>query len=418
MDQPTDRARVADRLTAHLPALLLLAVAVPVPFDLGLLVLAGFGVLSLLDGRRPRGGWHVLDSLVLLVGIAYLAVAALGLDPLRSLVLGYPVLMGLVAYAVLSRNAPGARSQRRSLISLAIVSVILSAWVLAAAPLGTAPQQRIDAASNLLFVVPNDALLVAVLAAVCLPLLHQTRPLLRGLALATWMLAFLVGFVLQSRGVLLVLLVALVGRAVWVGRQQPKVAVGLCAGIVLLVGLVLGIELAVQGPFTSKFIGWWDGRIPLWHAAWAQFAASPMVGHGPGSFGVLHDPAADLFTAVVDRRISPWPHNLILEWLAGGGLLLAIPFVALWVQALRLALRDTAPDTGARSAWLLGLFVLGAAALFEASLLRFWFTLSFFSLLGFLNALERRHTVVSNDRSSHHGHHPRRSGHPPRHLRT
>lgn len=404
----------ANGAMALLPAALFLAVSISVPFDLGLVVLLLSIAFVLTMRPFPNRPLRRSDGLVALAGAAYLLVASLGIEPARSLVLGYPMLIGLALYTLISRIRFGGAELRVLAMSSAVLSLLFSVWLLCAAAPGTAPQQRVDAAGNLLLVVPNDAVLITFLNVLSTPLAKSRCAWNRSLFWAGWGLALVLGFVLESRGVLLVSALAVVG---WValehGRSRWSV-VGLAAGVMAL----LALDFLLSGPFSTKYQGWWDARIPLWQSAWTQFTHAPILGHGPGSFGLLHAPVEDGSGRIVDHRVSPWPHNLPLELLAGGGLVLALPFLFLLVHALTVLARSGPLIPGARTVGLLGMGVLVLVSLFEASLLRVWFTLSLFTLLGFLNALEAIHERSPVDRPSGERSDHRCSGDHLRSLRT
>ena len=80
MSHQNEKAWSAERVLVHLPAIVLLAVAVPVPFDLGLLVLGCAAILYRVGVQRARRSIGLLDGLVILFGLSYLTASAFGSD--------------------------------------------------------------------------------------------------------------------------------------------------------------------------------------------------------------------------------------------------------------------------------------------------------------------------------------------------
>ncbi len=369
------------------PAAVLLAAALPTGFDLGLLV-AGVALAFVVLGGSGLRRFSTTDALVLALIAAYTVTSSTGIHPARSLVLGYPLALGAVLYVVVSRSQAGAADLRRGAVALSAVALVFVVWTLVTPSPDDSAAGRILSTGNLLFVVPNDAILLAVIAALVLPLSFDSDRRLRPLGLVVWIASLSLAFVLESRGIVVALLAAAALWALSELRREPRTTWILLASVVALVI----IDLAFGGPFRSKFDGLWDNRFILWQSAWRQFMDAPFLGQGPGSFGLLHEPAlVSGGSRPFDDRVMPWPHNLMLEALAGGGLALAVTVVALWSHGLYLAFRRSGPGVWRRACGI-ALLVLGLAAVYEASLLRLWFTLTLFTLIGYLDALEtRRH---------------------------
>ena len=320
-------------------------------------LLAGLALAGLLGqvdfARRPAA----LELGVLGFGLAWLSTALFADDPQRALSLSIPTAIAVVCAIVLPRAEPegAGLALRATTAALSAQGVTACLAIVLAAP-QAAPEALVARAGMPWLVVPNDLAWLGCLWPLWWRWAGRCRRPLRvrcWLLLPCTLLLVAALLVLQSRLGLLVLAVAIAielgarGR----GRRYWPVAAAIVAGaaLVLLLGLGKGLDS----------IG---ARLQLWQAAWALFLEQPWLGVGPHGFVAAYQGPLQ-GSALIDPRLTPWPHSLPLELLCSGGVLLGLASVVLFT------LRWRAP--GPR--WPLALGVSGALlCLVEASTLRVW----------------------------------------------
>lgn len=221
-----------------------------------------------------------------------------------------------------------------------------------------------------------------------------------------------------ARALLLAVAVLILGgvalsktRAVWLGgalafallyKNDRRVRPVLLAGGVLAVSFVIYAELAAGRVDDIQPI---FNRIALWATAANVFVHNPFVGVGFGADSFVANRAAYFtsfgpVTAQWAAEVGP-PHNEFLNILVMTGLAGGIPYVLVWVAALKLTRRFAASAGGAASfGEELAVYVRAAAvvvlvnALF-ADVIFFTYLLTlFFFLLGVLVVCRRRRDTV------------------------
>jgi putative inorganic carbon (hco3(-)) transporter len=369
----------------------------PAGADIGLYVLVasalwlGFAARSVPLGAAGADPWAGL----LLASMAFATVASS--DWQRSLALSIGLLPAALCYLLLTRYTMRGQAIGLVYLGLAVTTLALGVILLWIALVpggmnasGLDAQSVVDAARLPLLVVPNDVTLAALgVPLTCAAMLIWRRPAviaLGGLSIAAGLVAIVL---LQSRVALLsvfvgcfAMLIALL-TAGGCGRRAAGSRWAWWPALVLLAALALAVvvtDAALGFPLARKFVSFCNNRDALWAAAWALFTERPLLGHGPHTFKALYVdflPATGWFgCAFSDTRVMPWPHNLYLELLAGGGLTVGVAFTALLVWtavALRVALRNATRDCRVLAAGLAGSFCAFLfAALFELSFIRFW----------------------------------------------
>jgi O-antigen ligase len=250
------------------------------------------------------------------------------------------------------------------------------------------PNAWISNLGSPVFIVPNDVILLAVIAPLSVALLWgKQRFLLKILATASIATTTIMIVAFQSRGALLVMFVG-TGLAVGLVRPRLGAVIGLATVIVvIIVDGLLGFPLLNK--FGQNFSEWPPPRLSLWLAAWNMFIDAPLMGHGAHTYALLYQSYLDTVPTLPSR----WAHNLYLEVLAEQGLLGLTALGSLLFSGGRLALRLRRVSqrevrvygVGALSA-LVGLCIAG---FYEASLLRLWVTVALFSVLGVVAFLSR-----------------------------
>jgi len=104
-------------------------------------------------------------------------------------------------------------------------------------------------------------------------------------------------------------------------------------------------------------------RLVLWKTAWATFLDHPLTGIGIGNFRVVHELYPELHIVPLYRWVKGMSaHNVLLHYLAETGLvgtlaLLGLAFSGLWAGLRVFKARQSAADTQASAALLVGMFI-------------------------------------------------------------
>lgn len=138
-----------------------------------------------------------------------------------------------------------------------------------------------------------------------------------------------------------------------------------------------------------------ETRIPLWVAAWNLWTEDIFFGHGAYSFVKLYqkkiEPSMLAACSLVDKRLTPWPHNLYLEVLSNYGLVGAIPFFLLVFWMLKTSYQSTKMADDSIRPIAIGNFVaiIGfvLAGFVELTFLRYWVVVLMFAIFGISVAL-------------------------------
>ncbi len=381
--------------------------ALPLRWDIPLLVLALMGALAMASG--PRHGappWSLLTVSVLVflasVGVSTLVSEEIG----RSVRLSAALLPGILLFFLVADHFEGIRHTRLLYMTFSMVALGLAAMLLWTVwrEGWLSPRTWVSHAGSPLLMVPNDVTFLAVVAPLSWALLYRApRSAVGLLAALSILLSVGVMCLLLSAVALLTMLTAITCVAALV-RPRLGVACGLGLLLVaLLVDGVLGFPLVAKfGHNWAAEAGYlwsgessrlweaesmriWYGRLPIWVTAWAMFLEAPVWGHGPHTF---------VYRAA-DGTSMAWPHNLYLELLAEQGLIGLAALGFLLVVGVSTAWHTHRVAQG--EARMLGVGVFAAlvsfcvAAFLELSLLRQWVVISLFVLLGVIAQLSSSH---------------------------
>jgi len=330
-----------------------------VAFAWGVLTLGG--AIALLGDRidwysRPamlEQGWLAL------LGACVLS-ALCSVDRTRSLLLSVPIVGATLLWLLTVRaNRPYA-ARIAIVVGLAIAAATQSVLLLVstARHAQAAPADWVRDAGAAWLIVPNDIAWFGC----ALPLFATlTR---------------------RPRAALIVSLAAYLLLCVLLRSRTAAVVAGASALTFLLVTSPWGrgrvsIALSVAGAFALTLatlgIASMHARAQLWGAAWSIFLDHPLTGVGIHNFVAVYRSYLPPDYEWIDGRLTPWPHNLLLEVAAESGLagIIAGTFLCgclvRWFFATRGQRRD--PRWAAVFSAFLG---LGLLALVEASLLRQW----------------------------------------------
>jgi O-antigen ligase len=333
------------------------------PFAWALLAFGSFlaALCGAIDFERP------LSTIEKAIAVAFAGCAlsaAFGLDLQRSLRLSVPMFASLLMWILITRDRHARFGFLPLAIGLAIAASAQSALLVLAAeshPGGTPAEWVIDAGSAWL-VVPNDVAWMAC----TLPLIAIVA---RGRSVAT-LFVLLVTFLalcvlVRSRTAAFVsVMVAIAFLASSFSFQRWRSSIRWMA---VAAATTAAVAFAVFGVASMR------ARLQLWGAAWSIFLDHPWAGVGIHNFVLAYRPYLPPHAELIDARITPWPHNLILEIAAECGLIgsIAILFLVgcLVRRGVVLGRTTLAPMQRAALAGLFGMLLL---ALVEASLLRQW----------------------------------------------
>jgi O-antigen ligase len=336
--------------------------------------------------QLARQHWPVTFFLV----VAAITTATSG-DWRHSLGVQPQLLPALLVYSVIAQfvNTP----HRQRFVILTLLASGLLTVTLMITGIDTAgtpdPLEKIRMLGNALFIVPNDILMLSLIAPLTLTLLRERQPSYRILIGFFLLLSLFASTLMGSRQAVLVLLS---GIAIFCTLIRPRwfvPALIIAALTGLLVDWLLGWPLLDKIRFFS--------RTYVWHAGWLMFIDSPLVGQGPGQFKDLYYPylekAGYILADLPDRRNMPWAHNLYLEQLAERGILGLVALLCLLFTALKrswVCLRTA--TAGQEQIWLASglaaaLLALCLAGVAEATLSRLWVTVMGLTLVSLCTTL-------------------------------
>lgn len=313
-----------------------------------------------LDTPPSQLEWAVLAFLAVAVASAWC-----GLAPARSAALSVPTVAATLLWLVLTRTRATERPRAIvvGLVFAALIPLALVALRAVQAPQGDAAAWVRSAGASWL-VVPNDAAWIAC----CVPLFALLGGRRAGLALAlAASVAAAAGLLLHSRTLVALTMVVVAVYVAWprVARLPRRTRTAVAVG-------AFGVAVAALLVSTALLPSM-QARWQLWQAAAGVFAAHPWLGVGPHNFVLAYAAHYPPGTVPVDARLTPWPHNLLLELAAElglGGIAAAIVVLAMVWNAC--ANRAPFYDYGLRVRVGAGLAGLVLLSLTEASLLRQW----------------------------------------------
>ena len=268
-------------------SLYVLLLPVPSNADLALLALMTFGALSLIFNRQPGLLIKTQNDIpVLLFLTAWGVATCFSRSAETSLLLSAPLLPSVLLYYLCSKQF--ARVSDLTLLCAGLTAVLFCS---SASLLGflitrpaLSPEQLITSIGSVIFVVPNDAIFLALLSPFALVLCHgRHRQIVKIFALLSILSGISVAVGLQSRGATLTFIAA-IAIYTWLFQKKPCTKLVLAALL-----LVLIVDLCMGMPMLGKFMRLSDGRFALWHAAIMMFIAEPLHGFGPHNYGVYYD---------------------------------------------------------------------------------------------------------------------------------
>ena len=155
-------------------------------------------------------------------------------------------------------------------------------------------------------------------------------------------------------------LVILVVAKIWQKQRKMGIAASAVIGLVS-VPVILG--LLNSGPL-ARFVyrSSLRNRIDYWHAALGMFKAHPFFGVGLDRFGNYYGQYAPQ-VQVIHGQFSDNAHNVFLQLLATGGLLVILPYLFLILVIFTAAIRAIKNTTGKSQLDVIGVFSIWLALL-------------------------------------------------------
>ena len=304
--------------------------------------------------------------------------------------------LGFVLYILITRFITELEELVAIVFSISIVAVFVSVSIIYGYYfVEKEPSLLVGLIPVRLLVVPNDVLLNSILSPLFIGLLLSSTPVMhKFLAGAIGVITIMTFVLLRSRsgllaaafGVTIFFVVFDVRKILWL--------IFTCIVGFLIIDQLEGGLLWNKLLLFNKFDC--DPRLPLWYSSFNIWLKEPFFGGGLTHFldnyrTYLSDPTLPS-CSLVDDRITPWPHNLMLETLVNQGLFGAFPLVWLYfscVGSLLSICRHCETNAKPLAAGLLGCFAaFGVGALIELSFMRFWVVIVFITLTGLSSALQ------------------------------
>lgn len=373
-------------------AVFLVSLSANLPVDVPLGLFALFMALSC-PGINYKDLIGVAGTYWAVVGLvlACLISVLFSLDAKRSLLVVTPLLPALLCFVCIQLFAQTLANRRIVYWSLAGLAAYMIFDVLQAYFFGKSDSsiQHVRQLENVILVVPNDILLLAVISPLLIVLWQGAGALTRVFILGLWLLSFTCAVLLASRqGVVLLF----IGWLCYAFLTAPKK--------MLPVAIVTGvIGIAIDASLDWALLGKVKeiSRLYVWHVGWLIFLDYPITGAGPGLFKDLY--AEYLFKAgyvladLPDRRLMPWAHNLYLEQLLERGIIgfcALLCFMAVICQRLIASIRRGLTEhTIEQKALLVSWAVLLLAAIGELTFQRLWVVVLMLVVAGLVFASTR-----------------------------
>ncbi|KPA14985.1 O-antigen ligase-related protein [Candidatus Magnetomorum sp. HK-1] len=289
-------------------------------------------------------------------------------------------------------------------ILFTIICFIISTYsiIIAISNLDANPAIWIKKMANPSILVPNDLIILTIL----LPFsffysMKSDNVIFKAISILTIFLSIITICVYQSRlGMLLIFINILLFCIIFYPRYLIIITFSMFLSFIFFDWLQNFSIIS-----KCKTIGWLS-RIPLWITAYAMFVDAPFLGQGPRTFGVQYFEYLDRINFpdwfIIDKRFTPWAHNIYLEVLAEQGLFGFTAFSFIIIYALYLAIKlirskqdgffllSFAPFTS--------FIIILIAGFFELSFIRHWFVIIFFMLLAIIHVLSFNNKIYKRRR--------------------
>lgn len=170
---------------------------------------------------------------------------------------------------------------------------------------------------------------------------------------------------IQGLGAFALGVVILLISRLWQIQRKVGIVVSLVVGIGAI-PVILG--LLDKGPL-ARFVyrGSFQSRVDYWHAALSMFKAHPLAGVGLDRFGQNYGQYAPQIQ-VVQGQATDNAHNVFLQLLATGGLLVIVPYLFLLVVIFVSAIKSIKNAMGKERVDVIALFSIWLSLLFISAI--------------------------------------------------
>jgi O-antigen ligase len=376
----------------------IISLALPLNVDFFLFALAIISIVLSLCGKNgdETNPIHKYGPILTFFVISAATSTAMSKDIIHSLRAITPMIPGLLLFYLITgfiRDFSATRPIYLSLLALGLMlatDILFNLWSNPASH----PAFNYKQLHSTVMVVPNDSILLAIVAPVSLAIISLEHSVYwRSAALISLLLYLAVVILSHSVFGVMTLVVCYIVYW-WLSPQRTSslrtITLLILSGVLaLLIDGINGFTFAEKVMRTMEH----NQRIALWLVALDAFSNAPYIGHGPGTFAELYSTG---LTNVhipswvrIDFRSTPWAHNLYLEFLAERGAFGLISFLAVIAWGICEARFSYRGMRGIPQPFLIatiaGFCGLLFASFFELSFLRIWVVVVFFVYLALID---------------------------------
>lgn len=371
----------------------ILAVAIPAPIDFSLIGLCLFSLLAVGEKNKKNIQKEIKINLTVLFFLMWLLTSSIfstaGIISFKFVLNIFPFLLLSTILSNINRR----EDYNLIFLFLTVLSLSSSSALLIVAalnPTGSPPGWLAKLGSPL-YVVPNDLILLSIILPLTLTfIIENYKKRIAILAVISCVLSLAAIVIFQTRSALLIYLIS---ASLCLFRSSFNLRIRLLISLVLLSAFVLifiWITLFKGLDTGGVYLG--EGRIRLWMSACLMFIEKPLLGFGPGTFGLFYEGFIDKISLpqsfLQDYRHTPWPHNLYLEILAETGLPGLLLFLLICWPIIKIKNSKTSIGYYAnyRLAVHFSLYAFLIAGFIELTFSRLWviMTLSILLTLGYI----------------------------------
>ena len=347
----------------------ILSMALPCFTNIPLVLLSLSGVLSICT-RAPQKFQFSHSAFFLFCFLFFFFISAiLSVDIQRTLSLSPSIVPGLILFYLIGEHTDRHRFHLfYGTFAIASTLVAMIALHTAWANPQASPTEWVLLTHLPYFIVPNDFMLLSVFIPYLVAMaMEEKSGWIKAAASAGIVLQFLLLTIYQSRGGILLALMAIFMTIILIRRKLKQAVLLLTIGCVMVgcIDFVFGFQ------FLSKLTlgaDSWFTRLMPWTVAWDIFTSHPIFGSGPRTFGLFYPE-------------MPWAHNLYLEVLAeqgGVGILALIGLIISVFYQLNPLKSDASME---KIILFCSCSILFLGGIIEFSFIRHLFVILFFALM-------------------------------------
>lgn len=259
---------------------------------------------------------------------------------------------------------------------LSLVSSTALLIVAALKPNGYPPGWMAELGSPL-YIVPNDLILLSVILPITISLVGgNCTKKIKIICIISCVLSLTAIVIFQSRSALLIYFISAFIYLIKSSFNWRRNLLISLTSLSVFAFIFIWITLFKGSDTGGIYFG--EGRVKLWLSAFLMFTENPLLGFGPGTFGLFYEEFLDKLSLpqsfLHDYRHTPWPHNLYLEILAETGLPGFIFFWLVCWSAINIKKNNMniGCDSRHQLAVLSSLYAILIAGFIELSFIRIW----------------------------------------------